>query len=257
MDISLQLEILEKMLGIQLVYHDVHYRYFSSRKIACQRQYLNLHYRHPEHCPIKEVASCVKHCVVKLRNKLLLEHPASLLWRCRKGYVQVVAPVFRDGVLTGVLFAGLWQRPLDKDAIRRIVAVLPVIADGLTARMEDFLAEQKENGGFAVQVMDFLEEHYQENITLQDLAHRLALSPSRTCHRVTEYFGKPFTRLLLELRLEKSCRFLRERHLSVNETARLCAFGSVNYFSSAFRQKFGISPKVYQQKYDRKANTFK
>ena len=53
----------------------------------------------------------------------------------------------------------------------------------------------------------YIDTHYQENITLQDLAHWLALSPSRICHRVTEHFGKPFTRLLLDLRLEKSCRF--------------------------------------------------
>ena len=257
MDISRQIEIFEETLGVHLVYHDVRYQFFSRRKIKCSRQYINLHYRHPEYCPISEVASCVKHCVVKLRNTLIGERCACRIWRCRKGYVQLVAPVFRNDILCGVLFAGLWQLPLDKEKIRNTAAVLPVIAEGLTCQMEKFLANQAGNGGFARIVADFLEQHYKEKITLHDLARKLSLSPSRTCHLVTEHFGKPFTALLLDLRLEKASRFLTEQQLSVNECARLCAFGSVNYFSASFRKKFNISPKVYQQKYCKRKISFK
>ena len=106
-------------------------------------------------------------------------------------------------------------------------------------------------------VLQYIYEHYSEKITLHDLARKLALSPSRTCHLVTEHFGKPFTALLLDLRLEKACRFLTEQGVSVNDTAGLCAFGSVTYFSAMFRKKFNISPKAYQQKYCRRKISFK
>ena len=94
-----------------------------------------------------------------------------------------------------------------------------------------------------------MEEHYAENITLHELAHDLSLSASRTCHLVKEQFGKPFSALLLDLRLEKACSLLSSKQLSVYETARRCGFAGVNYFSAAFRKKYNISPKVYQQKY--------
>lgn len=252
MDISKQIEIFEKILGVHLVYHDVRYQFFSRNRIKCRRQYINLHYRHGEYCPIGEVASCVKHCVVKLRNTLIAERPVCRLWHCRKGYVQAVAPVFRNDILCGVLFAGLWQRPLDRVKIRQTAAVLPVIAAGLTEQMENFLTGQSKDNSFEKTVSDFLEQHYNEKITLHDLARKLALSPSRICHLVTEHFGKPFTALLMDFRLEKACRFLTGQYLSVNEIAGLCAFSSVNYFSASFRKKFGISPKIYQQKYSRR-----
>ena len=249
MDITEQIVLLEKTLDCRLVFHDVRYRFFSGKKIICQRKYLNLHWRNPDCCPLDEVASCVKHCVVKLRNKLILEKPACRIWRCRKGYVQLAAPVFRGNTLCSVLFAGLWQRPLDKEKIRKISKLLPVIAAGLTEQMENFLETEKECGGFRHDVLNFMEQHYSENITLHDLAHKLSLSSSRTCHLVSGYFGKPFSALLLDLRLEKACSFLNGKFLSVNETARRCGFSSVNYFSAAFRKKYNISPKVYQQKY--------
>ena len=251
MDITEQIKILEKMLDCHLVFHDVHYRFLAGGKIKCQRKYRNLHWRNPDCCPLDEVASCVKHCVVKLRNVLVMEKTPCRIWHCRKGYVQLAAPVFRNNTLCCILFAGLWRRKLDKEKIRYIATILPVVAAGLTEQMENFLAEQGSGGGFRHEVLSFLEQHYSENISLHDLSHRLALSSSRTCHLVTEVFGKSFTALLLELRLEKACCFLRAGYWSVNETARRCGFASVNYFSAAFRRKYNISPKVYQQKYCR------
>ena len=238
------------MLDCRLVFHDVQYRFFSGKKIICQRKYLNLHWRNPDYCPLQEVASCVKHCVVKLRNELILKKPSCRIWRCRKGYILLAAPVFRNNTLCSILFAGVWQRPLDKEKIRKLTSILPIVATGLTGQMENFLQTQKDLCGFRYEVLNFMEQHYSENISLHDLAHKLALSSSRTCHLVTEHFGKSFSVLLLELRLEKACHFLRGKYLSVNETARLCGFSSLNYFSAAFRKKYNISPKNYQQKQD-------
>ena len=249
MDITEQIELLEKMLDCRLVIHDVRYKFFSAKNISCRRKYRNLHYRNPDCCPVDEIASCVKHCVVKLRNVLIMEKTACRIWRCRKGYVQLAAPVFRSNTLCCILFAGMWQLPLDKEKIRRIAKILPIAAAGLTVRMEDFLAAQSDRGGIKHKILNFMEEHYAENITLHELAHDLSLSASRTCHLVKEQFGKPFSALLLDLRLEKACSLLSSKQLSVYETARRCGFAGVNYFSAAFRKKYNISPKVYQQKY--------
>lgn len=97
--------------------------------------------------------------------------------------------------------------------------------------------------------LNFMEQHYSENITLHDFVHEFAFSLSRTCRLITGYLGSQFSALLLDLRLEKACSFLNGKYLSVNETARCCGFPSVNYFSSASRKKYNVSPQVYQQKY--------
>ncbi|MBR2358219.1 MAG: helix-turn-helix transcriptional regulator [Lentisphaeria bacterium] len=245
MDLSDTFAILEEKLDCRLVYHDVRYRFFHTHTVKCQRKYLNLHFRNQDLCPESEVASCVKHCVVKLRNELLLYRPAVRVWRCRKGYVEIVAPVFRHDMLVGVLFAGIWQRPLPKDTLRKIIKLLPVIAEGLTAQMEAAVNAMADKKNFRSEVLAYLEKHYAEKITLHKLAHHLALSPSRICHLISEHFGKPLTKVLLELRLEKACTLLVENDLPIAETARLCGFNSVNYFGAAFRKKFNVSPKKY------------
>ena len=243
MDFTEKFELLEKRLNCRLVYHDVQYRYFHTRLARCSRKYLNLHFRNPDRCQLSEAASCIKHCVVKLRRTLQHERCQVKLWRCRKGYVQLAAPVFSGDRLAGILFAGIWTRPLPRIALRELWLLLPVIARGITAQLEELAGLDCSVSTLRKNVLDFLEQHYCEDITLADLAKHLSLSPSRTCHLVSGEFKKPFRKVLLDFRLEKAAALLRQERTRVNEAARLCGFKSVNYFSAAFRKYFGVSPK--------------
>ena len=246
MDITPILEMLERRFSCRLVYHDVRYLFFQGA-IGCERRYRNLHFRHPDLCPLNEVARCVQHCAVRLRRRIRRDRPEVLFWRCRHGYFQVVAPVFRDDLLTGVLFAGLWKRPLPKALIREIAAVLPVLAEGLTARMEEALTAAPRRVTLRARVLAMLGEEYAKPLTVRHLAHFLSLSPSRASHVVKEEFGKSFSQLLRSIRLEKAGRRLIAEPLRVSEAARLCGFSSVNYFSEAFQKEFGVSPRVWQK----------
>ena len=243
MDFTEKFELLEKRLNCRLVYHDVQYRYFHTRVALCSRKFLNLHYRNPDYCQLSEAASCIKHCVVKLRRTLQHERCQVRVWRCRKGYVQLAAPVFTGEVLSGILFAGIWQRPLPRKELHELILLLPVLARGITAQLEELAGQGGGVSTLRKNVLDFMEQHYSEDITLGMMAKHLSLSPSRTCHLVTEEFKKPFRKILLEFRLEKAAALLRQEQTRVNEAARLCGFKSVNYFSAAFRQYFGVPPK--------------
>ena len=243
MDFTEKFELLEKRLNCRLVYHDVQYRYFHTGIARCRRKYLNLHYRNPDYCQLSEAASCIKHCVVKLRRTLQQERCQVRLWRCRRGYVQIAAPVFAGEMLAGILFAGIWTRPLPRKELRELLLLLPVMARGITAQMEELAGQGKNVSILRKNVLDFLEQHYSEDITLGMAAKHLSLSPSRTCHLISDEFKKPFRKILLEFRLEKAAALLRQEQTRVNEAARLCGFKSVNYFSAAFRKYFGVPPK--------------
>ena len=177
-----------------------------------------------------------------------------LFWRCRHGYLQVVAPVFRDDLLTGVLFAGIWKRPLPKALIREVAAVLPVVAEGLTARMEAVLTAAPRRLTLRSRILAMLGKEYAKPLTVRHLAHFLSLSPSRASHVVKEEFGKSFSQLLRSIRLEKAGRLLIDEQLRVGESAHLCGFGSVTYFSEAFRKEFGVTPRVWQKQGEARAD---
>ncbi len=260
MDFNRIFEYLEDVLGCRLVLHDVRYVFFMTKVVDCERRHWNIRCRNVEFCGLEDRDRCVAHCVGKLRKIMLAEHPVIRYWRCPAGYFQLTVPIFRNDILCGVLYAGLWRRPLDHEKIRRLTAILPVVAEGLFAQLEAARLQTAipPRSGIRGKVLNLLETHYAEPLTLQWLARQLSLSPSRVCHVVSENFHQPFTKVLLNIRLEKACIYLRWNGIRVSEAARMCGFISLAYFSNEFRKRFGVSPREWQRERRRgqESNTF-
>lgn len=93
----------------------------------------------------------------------------------------------------------------------------------------------------------FVEEHYAEQIRLENLAERAYLSP--------EYFSKVFKRLtsqtpiefITSLRLDKAKQLLSTSSLPVTEIAQRTGFHDANYFSRQFRKAEGMSPATWRR----------
>lgn len=248
MDINPILKSLENRLACRLVYHDVCYIFFHTQAVQCNRCYCNLLLRNPDFCGKQEDDKCVQHCAVKLRQLIRLKRPSLLYWRCHNHYLQLVAPIFRGDTLTGLLFAGVWQRPLPKKHIREIATLLPVLAEGLTARMESALDNAPRRVTLRSHILDILDKNYAKPLTIKYIAQQLSLSPSRASHVVKDEFRLSFSQLLRDIRLEKASSLLLASPIRVNEVGQLCGFGSVNYFSAAFYKKYGMTPRQWQQR---------
>jgi len=50
------------------------------------------------------------------------------------------------------------------------------------------------------------------------------------------------------IRLEHAAELLSEERITVEETGQAVGYSSASYFSSAFKKKYGLSPKQYQKK---------
>ena len=50
------------------------------------------------------------------------------------------------------------------------------------------------------------------------------------------------------IRMEHAAELLSEEKLSIDEISRMTGFTSQSYFSSAFKKRYGISPKQYRKK---------
>lgn len=96
-------------------------------------------------------------------------------------------------------------------------------------------------------IMTFVEEHYQEEISLEviaDFAHMTVPAFCRFFKRVTQ---RTFGTYLNDVRLSKACALLMNQDKTVSEIAFLSGFGNVSHFHRRFRQSFGQTPKAYQQ----------
>ncbi len=102
---------------------------------------------------------------------------------------------------------------------------------------------QREGKRFQV-LFQYLDNHYNQNITLDQMAEIANYSMyyfSRLFHRLT---GKKPMEYLRNLRLQKSMELLLSG-MSVSETAMHCGFNSPNYFSKIFREEFGQAPSAF------------
>lgn len=90
-------------------------------------------------------------------------------------------------------------------------------------------------------VIAHMTDHYMEKLSLADLAEVVGVSVSHLGNLFRAVTGHPPIETLLEIRMNKA-RQLLEEGISVTETAALCGFRDVYYFSRAFRKANGMPP---------------
>ncbi|MDD3517516.1 MAG: AraC family transcriptional regulator [Chromatiales bacterium] len=77
---------------------------------------------------------------------------------------------------------------------------------------------------------------------LTTIAVAVGMSPSRLKAVFKRHFGKSFTELLLEERLERARFLLETGEMRIEEIAWRCGYAHVSNFSRAFTQRFGLPP---------------
>ena len=94
---------------------------------------------------------------------------------------------------------------------------------------------------------EYMNEHFREDISLQDLAVYCCISPFhflRVFKRLTTYTPHQY---LQQLRLKHGEILLKNGVVPVTELAYECGFSSVGYFATAFRNKYRVSPSQYRK----------
>lgn len=94
--------------------------------------------------------------------------------------------------------------------------------------------------------LGYLYSHFFENITVNDVAEHIGYTTNYFNFKFKEAMGAPFGEYLRSLRLTYSENLLRSSEMSVTEIALESGFGNLSYYSRAFKERFGISPKEYR-----------
>ncbi len=94
-------------------------------------------------------------------------------------------------------------------------------------------------------MQDYIREHIQEDITINDLAEASAFSPWYARRLFLKYLNMTPAVYIRRLRLSKSALKLRDEQVNVLDVALDMGFGSVDGYQRAFRKEFGCNPKEY------------
>ena len=92
------------------------------------------------------------------------------------------------------------------------------------------------------QIIEYLKEHYQEDISLDLLADRYYLNPSYLSRMFKQCMGIGLTDYLIELRMENAKKLLLTGKYKVYEISQMVGYKSDKYFFRVFKSYTGQSP---------------
>ena len=108
-------------------------------------------------------------------------------------------------------------------------------------------AGEKRNAAMAARLEQYLEEHFSEDVTLEDLASWFDLAPAYCSRLVKAAAGDNFSRLLLKKRIQKTKEMLKRTELHIYEIAKLAGYEDVKYFNRVFKKETGMTPIQYRR----------
>jgi AraC-like DNA-binding protein len=94
--------------------------------------------------------------------------------------------------------------------------------------------------------LNYIREHYQENISLDDILHVTNYSKSHFIRLFKKYTGMNITQYINKYRIEKSCLDLIYTKKNITEIATENGFNNIQYFSKTFKDYMNCTPKKYQ-----------
>jgi AraC-like DNA-binding protein len=92
----------------------------------------------------------------------------------------------------------------------------------------------------------FMQEHINDNISLNDLSKQYNYSVSRFSNLFKQKTGYAPIDYFLQLKMQKACQQLDFSDRSIKDIAFSMGFDDPYYFSKRFRTIIGMSPKKYR-----------
>ena len=96
-------------------------------------------------------------------------------------------------------------------------------------------------------MLHYINEHYQDQITLEELAASAMISQSECLRCFRSTIGTPPIQYLKSFRVRKAAELLYSTSLKINEISERCGFQDPSYFTRSFREIKGMTPNQYRQ----------
>ncbi|MCI5802304.1 MAG: AraC family transcriptional regulator [Oscillospiraceae bacterium] len=95
-------------------------------------------------------------------------------------------------------------------------------------------------------MVGYVQKHYQEKISLQDIAAAGGVSQSTCCNIFRRQLHQSPISFVTEYRLKKSIELICSSDLTITEISYEVGFSGASYFAETFRRHFGCAPTEYR-----------
>lgn len=153
---------------------------------------------------------------------------------------EFLGELFRTGVLEEEQKRTGWEAAVMANTLLILTHIKRIYLERSAGTMK---AEKPE---LPDRIMAYIEDHYPEHITVDDLARRFYVSNSSISHLFKQKMGVSLYRYITQRRLI-AAKSLIAQHVPMEEIAHRVGFVDYSTFYRAFKQEFGISPRRFSQ----------
>jgi len=135
-------------------------------------------------------------------------------------------------------------KPSKMDEINEAIAAM-------TAKLRDRGVPEEDSsaGNFIVrQAISYMEEHFAEKLTLQDVADHCYVSSWHLSKVLNKYSEKSFYDILNALRINEAKKLLENPQCRIGEISEAVGYADTAHFSRVFKKLEGISANEYRNK---------
>lgn len=164
--------------------------------------------------------------------------------------------LFKKGTSDGDKIASLVNDICNEyqNQCKSYISFIKAYIDNITAILQrkSILIDQNESYNIKsmtriMPVLNYIEEHYNEHISLPQVCNLINLSEFHFCKLFKKYMKIPFMQYLNFVRICYSELLLQNSEKSISEIAYETGFSSAAHFSSVFKKQKNMSPTEYKK----------
>lgn len=130
-----------------------------------------------------------------------------------------------------------------------ILEILFCLAGLEDSKKEDYVVGT--HSGLTVNVIAYLQLHYKEKITLEELAAIFGTNRTTLNEEFKKATGKSLNKYLQQMRVQIAAALLKNTLIPVAEICQRTGFYDISYFSKVFKRLVGYTPADYRKNYNR------
>lgn len=139
------------------------------------------------------------------------------------------------------------RRDYFEPACHQLTALLMLQINRICPLTQNNTSSSRKSAMECARVRQYIDEHYAESITLDQLARYAGLNKYYLVHVFNREMGCSPISYLIERRISESKRLLAATRIPVQQISRQLGFSSPSYFSQSFRRATGVSPAEFRR----------
>lgn len=181
-------------------------------------------------------------CKFTVRNKELIQA------------LQQVPPVAQGDEYLSSLLKRIYREAEDKKSYyANIVGNLATEFLYLTARrynvhtLSGQSVDQSLNSPITTQIKDYIKEHYQREIPLEELSEITGYNRNYICRVFKKDVGQTIVTYINYYRVQRAAEMLIFTDIDIGDIATQCGFSDITYFTKTFKRFIGTPPATYRR----------